>query len=318
MADSLNISPRLGIARGMWSLGLLVACIFVMGCPAPHETSPETSPQEHVSPAEQPDEVAAATEQEVPEDAVPGHVRVRTIYADGAAEAERALYRVHTPDGESVRSASRSSNFELPPGRYEISVQVGNATAVGSVDVVSEELVEVELVLDAGVLRLATYLVEDGEPAPNPLYRVLSTESDIQGRRETVVSPTRSSTFTLPAGSYILRVSEGNTTVDQEVSIEAGERHEVDIVLNAGLLVGSAVEEDGTEAERALWHVLTVGKDITGQRETVAGPTRSSQFMLPQGDYVLRVTAGGRVEDQTVTVAAGERKESRLVMPRDE
>ncbi len=318
MTDLFNQSQRLNGTHSAWGFGLLFALMLVVGCPAPQEPSPEMPPEEHADRTTPPDEVAPVPEQEAPEDVAPGHVRARTLYTDGGAEAERGLYRVHTPDGDAVRSATRSSSFDLPPGRYEISVTVGSATAAEMVEVLSEERTEVDLMLDAGVLALTTYLVENGDPAPNPLYRVLSTETDIQGRRETIVSPTRSSTFTLPVGSYLVKVSEGNATVEREISITAGGRHEVDIILNAGLLIGEAFEENGTEVDRVLWSVLAAEKDITGRRETVATPTRGGRFMLPEGDYVLRVTVGDRTDDQPVTVVAGERTEARIVMPTPE
>ncbi len=278
--------------------GLLVpALVCLLGCPSPEEA---------------PEEVEEVVEDV---DLPPGHLSVRALYSAEGPEVDRAYYQVNTPDGEAVRRRTRSSSFDLDQGRYEIVVTVGNASATAPAEVRSEERTEIEVVLDAGVLQLSSFLVEDGEPTSNPFYQILSTEEDIRGRRETIVSRTRSSSFTLPAGKYIARASEGSASADKEIEIQAGERHEERIILDAGVLVAKAVEEDGSEAERGFFSVLEAEEDIRGRRETVVSRTRSSQFLLPAGEYVLRADFAGRIAEQEVSIEAGERHEIELTIP---
>ncbi len=306
METSMNV--QLDLRRTISILALFVLAIaFLIGCrttAAPKEDVTEVAVEETVS-------------EEIAEDAdLPdGHLSVRTLFAEDGPEAERGMYRVSTPDGEGVSGPTRGSSFDLKPGTYEVSVSVGNADAQGSVDVRSEERTELELILNAGVLQISSYLIEGGAEAPNPLYRILSTETDIQGDRETIVSPTRSSSFTLPEGSYIARVSDGQASVDKEITIEAGQRHEVDVILNAGFVDGKAIEEDGSEVGNPLWRVLAGEEDISGDRATVASPTRSNRFLLPAGNYLLYVTEGGRTATKDITVTAGERLEVEITLP---
>lgn len=279
--------------------GLLVSALTcLLGCSRPEEA---------------PEEVEAA----VDADLAPGHLSVRALYSADGPEVDRggAFYRVNTPDGESLKGKTRSSRFELDPGQYEIVVDVGNASATALAEVRSEERTEVEVALDAGVLELSSFLVEGGEPASNPFYDILSAEKDIRGNRESIVSRTRSRSFTLPAGTYIARASEGNAAAEKEIDIQAGQRHEEPIILDAGILVAKAVEEDGSEPGRGFFSVSEAEENIRGEREAVAPRTRSNQFLLPAGEYVIHAYFAGRSAEQEVRIEAGKRREIELTLP---
>ena len=77
----------------------------------------------------------------------------------------------------------------------------------------------------------------------------------------------------------------------------------------------SAVEEDGSEPDRVLWSVFETEEDISGERDRVISPTRSSEFFLPEGEYAVRVSESDRTLEQTVEVKAGDRQEVKLTLP---
>ncbi len=163
-----------------------------------------------------------------------------------------------------------------------------------------------EIVLEAGILEIAALLSEDGPEAPDARFSVLSVEKDIRGDRESIEGPTRRSSFVLPAASYIIRVESGQASSEKDVEVKAGERTEAAVVLEAGILNAAAIEQNGTPvSERVRWTVFSAVEE-TEERETVAGPTSRSEFLLSEGEYILQAAAGDREARQRFEIRAGE------------
>ena len=281
-------------------LFLIPAFVLLAGCPRAEE-------EDVVEP--EPVEPPVAEEGE-------GHLQLRTLYAEGGPEADDARYSVESADGETVSTRSRRASFDLEAGTYRVTAMVGNAEATAEAQVRPDERTELDLVLEAGVLELGAVLVEDGPPAEGARFQILSTEKDIRGARESIVTRTRRTSFILPEGTYLVRADEGLASAETEVEIKAGDRTETAIALDAGLLHVAVVEEDGSEvSERVRWTILSAEEDLRGQRETITGPTSRDQFILSSGQYLLQARAADRTAQKDIEIKAGERLDVEMTLP---
>ena len=235
-----------------------------------------------------------------------GYLEVRAVYSAGGEEADDVRYTVESAEGEQVAGPGRKSSFELDAGRYFVTARSGRVERIAEAAVRAGEKTEMEIVLEAGILEIAALLSEDGPDAPDARFSVLSVEKDIRGDRESIEGPTRRSSFVLPAASYIIRVESGQASSEKDVEVKAGERTEAAVVMEAGILNAAAIEQNGTSvSERVRWTVFSAEED-TEERETVAGPTSRSEFLLSEGEYILQAAAGDRESRQRFEIRAGE------------
>ncbi len=257
-------------------------------------------------------------EEEAPEEVEPvgtGRLEVRALYSYNGPEADGVRFTVER-EGERAEGPTRRSGFDLEAGTYEVIASLGQAQGSAEAEIRADERTDLDVVLDAGVLELSALLAEEGPEAPGPRYRILSSETDIRGEHETIDGPTRRTSFVLPAGSYLAQAQDGQAEVQEEIEIEAGERTETAIILDAGIVAAEAEEADGSEvAETVRWQLLSVEEDIRGERETIVGPTRSDQFVLPSGEYLLQARVGDRVAQEKIEVEAGARIETKITLP---
>jgi Ca-activated chloride channel homolog len=132
-----------------------------------------------------------------------------------------------------VGSTSRTS-FVLPAGTYLTQVTDDLASAEKEVHVRAGGRTEETIVLDAGVLH-ARAVEADGAAVSDRLrWEILSVEQDLRGRRETVAGATSRNQFVLPAGEYLLQAQVENRVAQERITIEAGARLEVEIILPPG------------------------------------------------------------------------------------
>ena len=113
----------------------------------------------------------------------------------------------------------------------------------------------------------------------------------------------------VPAGDIKVKVTIGAASVEQTVTVAAGDRINQDIVVGAGHVVANAyyskdmrVEDGGLYIE-----IVSAKKDIQGNRQSFGGsygPDRP--FDLMPGDYTAIATFDAAKMEQNFTVKAGE------------
>jgi Ca-activated chloride channel family protein len=110
--------------------------------------------------------------------------------------------------------------------------------------------------------------------------------------------------FTLPPGDYVAVVEEGAAKAEAPFTVKTGERVDVSVVLNAGVLFVSAPGASSIE-------VFAAKKDIQGNRQQLAfGYAEELNVTAPGGDVVIIATRGeGVLAEATATVIPGERTE---------
>ncbi|UJW86597.1 vWA domain-containing protein [Devosia sp. SL43] len=112
--------------------------------------------------------------------------------------------------------------FELPPGDYVMTYDLGGAAGEVPFTVTASELIEVVNVMNAGVLAVTT-------PADN-YVEVLSATKDIQGNRTSFdygYGPTFQTT--LADGDYVIATTIGDSVTETPVTIKGGERFELTV-----------------------------------------------------------------------------------------
>jgi Ca-activated chloride channel family protein len=107
---------------------------------------------------------------------------------------------------------------------------------------------------------------------------------------------------TLAPGDYILEIQYGEMIRPFPVRIEKGKRATLDLVLDAGYVTseGARIGRDG-KLEEPIWQVSdSKGEVVANAYEPLP------RFILPAGDYVLRLTKGDASAEKAFTLAAGD------------
>ncbi len=196
-------------------------------------------------------------------------------------------------------------------GRYRLGVRYGKATAETDIELKSDQLTEVSLNLNAGILTLTGRRAEGAEPDKKIRWDVgLPDGKDVTNYGGQV-------TFVVPAGSRTMKARLGKATVAETIELAAGQRLEKDIIIATGRLVAFALyAEGGPEVGKDVrFDVMGAKKDIAGKRKDFGTNYGDGiAFDLPPGDYVLQARAGKAVGETEVTVKGNERVEPRVVL----
>ncbi|MBX9911729.1 MAG: VWA domain-containing protein [Beijerinckiaceae bacterium] len=105
-----------------------------------------------------------------------------------------------------------------------------------------------------------------------------------------------------PTGAFFITVGLGETSRSVPVTIEPGKTLTLDLVLDAAVVTSTgAVEGSGARAEGVTWAVERKdGETVTTVYDAVPG------FVLPAGDYVLKLSKGSAAATKAFRVEAGD------------
>lgn len=267
--------------------------------------------------------VAAAPEPEPepqPEPAAgPAKITLNVRLAEGSERIEDAyayLYKVNDDGsrGEEVDRGASRSPYEVEPGKVEFHTKVGAAIGTTVVDV-TPETTEVELVLNAGLLKVSASESEGGEANPDAYVYVYEEEADANGNRNKVTNGNERTVFTLPAGRYYATATIGAATVGDFIEVAAGERSDLNLVLGSGYLQVQGTESEGGEPNDGVYvHVYEAQTGTDGKRTKVANGNQRTVFSIPAGRYFVTGTLGKATVGEEVEVKAGERTNVMLVL----
>ncbi len=211
--------------------------------------------------------------------------------------------------------------FKLPAGAYLLRAQYGEAEAEKEVEVKSGETTEISLVMGAGFATGVAYYAEAGGDkidSGGVKWTVLGPPN-IEGKRETVsyqTGPTPK--FSLPGGSYTMKTVYGYGEVEMPFEVKSGETTEVVAVLGVGSFKGEARlaenSPDAVQSGSLKWHLMGA-PGIEGKRKQIAyGTGPSPQWMVPRGDYLLRLVLGEASTEKDITITAGQMTQEKLVL----
>jgi Ca-activated chloride channel family protein len=263
-----------------------------------------------------------------PADAPPG-LYLRALLAPKAEAVSLALHWTVTAEGQpgAALFAGQAANPHVPvaPGRYVVEARDGPVSASTVVVAGDKGPTVVELVLNAGALRVRAQAQKTGAPLADAIITISEMGQDSAGKPQAPTGPPLAvfkdseGLAILPAGRYLVRVEQGLVRTDRLVVVPAGGQGRIDIPLNAARLQLSAVGREIVESADAL--IFSIAEDDpdapSGRREVARSAARQADFVLPPGTYYVIARLGlieareslavgpGDVVKRTLSVAAG-------------
>jgi Ca-activated chloride channel family protein len=234
-----------------------------------------------------------------------GMLILRAHASEGSEIADGAAIQVKYPGGTAT-DYGQMKTF-VPAGAQEITVKVGEGVVTENLTLKAGETIEKDIVAGVGkVAANAFYVAGDKVDSGGLIVRVLKAEKNLAGERQDVsTSYGPDQQFDLPAGNYVLQAKMDEAVAETPFAVKVGERTDVDVVLNAGVLAATA---DGAKEIE----VFGARKDLEGKRQAFGfSYDESHQATLPAGDYVVVATRGDddAKSEIPVTIKAGERTE---------
>ena len=193
----------------------------------------------------------------------------------------------------------------VPAGDIQIAMRIGEATVTETVAVAPGQMVEKDIIAGAGVAFVDAFYVEGMiMDTTQHSLEILSAKKALDGSQTSIAtSYGPGQTFTLPTGAYMARVQQGAALGDVPFTVTSGERTEVQVVLNAGVLALTAAGASQIE-------VLDAKADISGNRAQRSFDYAAEKTLVaPGGDYLIVVKRGDTLSETTATVKPGERTE---------
>lgn len=203
-----------------------------------------------------------------------------------------------------------SKQIFVPAGELALEGRIGPARAQGTVTVKAGETISHDLIIPSGVVYANAVYKEGGKAVEtdNIRFETVSTEETLDGTRETLTGTYGvNKLMQMPAGSFIMRARLGKVMVETPFTVTAGQRVDVTVNLNAGVLAINA-----KDAQRI--DILETTKDLQGTQKEVSGRYGTThQETLHPGNYSVKVTYDDKTKREpkivTATVTASERTE---------
>lgn len=156
-------------------------------------------------------------------------------------------------------------------------------------------------------------LVAQSPPLAVPVqWRVLKTGTD------TVVAQAVGSTLTLPldAGSYTLEGSVGFATARKPIDVQAKGPTRIDLSLEAAALRIAVQDLKDSPNQPGAIVTLNSGAPTPTQmlKPLWIGRALDADFIVPAGNYVIKVSDSLAVRDEAITLAAGNIQNKTIVM----
>jgi Ca-activated chloride channel homolog len=193
----------------------------------------------------------------------------------------------------------------VPAGETTINLRIGEARASEIVTLAPGQTLEKDVIAGAGVAAIDAYYV-DGVIMDTTQHAVeiLKAAKALDGSQESVTtSYGPGQLFTLPPGDYIARIRQDAAEVDAPFTVKSGERVDVKVVLNAGVLAITATGATSIE-------VLDAKADLSGNRASRSFDYSEEKTLIaPGGDYLIQVKRGDTITEATASVKPGERTE---------
>ncbi|MEM7697340.1 MAG: hypothetical protein AAF236_02920, partial [Verrucomicrobiota bacterium] len=236
-----------------------------------------------------------------------GRVTVKVFSTEGGDEVSGNYFYFSEAalnlEGErqSVYSGG-AKDFFLAAGDYHVRVRNDLASAEQEFSITPGKLTEVNLYYNAGIANVVVRATEGGEPLGTYNYLLESTVG-LDGKRKSLKSGGHTKYF-VPAGTYVLSSRWGIATGEVEFEVNANQATQVELILDAGRIEFTVVDEDGNEVRGYRW----LSESATGLDGTRKGLQSGghSDYSVPVGTYHIRVKDGDKVgELDGIVVEAG-------------
>ncbi len=180
-------------------------------------------------------------------------------------------------------SYEANPTLSVPAGKYLLRVAWGEAKAEQEVVVESGKLVDIDVVLNPGTIKADATMGEGGKPVSGGLAWALLTAVDAEGNRaDAGFSYNDEADFRNAAGKYLVKLTRGAASAEEEVEVLPNKMTKVTLNLNAGVLKVSARGE-------GLWTILGLPQNREDEMTDLGfSYEKEATFYLPAGKVIVR------------------------------
>ncbi len=242
------------------------------------------------------------------------------------------------PANNIAHKQGQNAVFYLPPGQYTLKARTSQSKASETFSLKAGQRKKQSLLLNAGQLSLKTTLAKGSAPLQDVQYAIFRQRSKAGSKREggnnkdvefvRTLDPTPQ--LVLPTGNYFVLARRGAATHYTAFAIRPGDKKDLSLTLDAGILNLSAPGHDGASQKHpqiayTLFAVAptrpqTIKLSPEGKLHEVDQtlPIRSfrNSFTLPQGDYLIKAHYGnsnaGASRPVHITAGASEQVEIKM------
>lgn len=230
-------------------------------------------------------------------------LKLRPLADDGAEVDDDASTEIRHA-GKYVTTVYGEVDVVVPSGALEVDVAIGQAKVTRSYNAKAGDTIDEDVIVGSGTAHIVSEYVA-GTPVETDIFiEVVEAKENLEGKRKSVAYTYGGDiSFDLAEGEYVATYDLEGATGEVPFSVNSGERVEVPILLNAGILVVTTPGDDYVE-------IFGVTKNIEGKRRSYDyGYGPEFQTTLAAGDYIIASTIGGSVTETPFSIEAGERFE---------
>jgi Ca-activated chloride channel homolog len=226
------------------------------------------------------------------------------------------IARTGDPSGDALYQGENInlSLFDLPSGRYDIQARWGLVAATQTVTVDTSAAQQVDMILNAGTIRLATSGQRGAASGTAPVFTISKPLAGAGGASTArpgdplIIIRAPQSEIALPPGPYIVTLSHGLYRADKSVIVATGTRGRLDMALTTGEIeLRASATRGGPLLEDALFQILEDDPDAAqGRRELARSSAAQPSFTLAAGTYHIVVRHGTAEVRERVAIRPGE------------
>lgn len=226
-------------------------------------------------------------------------------------DSEAVRWDIYIADSAGGRSENNvggayDATFQtkLAPGKYIAVAGIGSLRREMPLDVRDGAVTQVRANFDAAQVTFIPKRSADSKTA-EPDARIEISQGEfkegIYGQKLVYV----------PAGELTVQGRIGPTTVDEKLSVSAGEVVGHVVVIPSGVVISKAVYKEGGDpviVDDIRFDALSTQVTLDGTRETVNGTYGVNKTMdMPAGDYIMRARLGHVTTEVPFSVKPGQR-----------
>lgn len=236
-----------------------------------------------------------------------GRVIIHPKGSAGGPDEDSAAVQLLNAAGERQGTYYGTTDIVVPAGDLNLRVEVGNAFATQTVAITAAQTTEVDIIAEAGLAAVEGFYVDGMMLETNAhSVAVYPAKKNLDGSRDRIATAYGAgSQFTLSPGDYVVEVGLDLALAEAPFTVKGGERVDVSVVLNAGVM---AVTAPGASSIL----VMSGKANISGERERLHTEYGEAiNLTAAAGDYVIEAYRGDPavMTEAKVTVVAGERTE---------
>lgn len=206
-------------------------------------------------------------------------------------------------------SGAPRPSLRVPPGRYEVQVRAGSARLAERFDAGGAQMTH-RVVLNLGTLRPVGALAP-GAPARGGNWTVWADEvPGFRAGEQVLTSGAAEPAMRLTQGSYRIRFQAGEASAEAEVFVPAGQVVPARLDLGAAEVTLVAMRGGATVTPQS-WEVRRPGQ---ARAQASSGAARA-RFVLPAGEWLVRVGVDGAWHEAPLALSAGQVAEVAVPLP---